>query len=233
MQAVILAGGLGTRLWPLTREVPKPMAPVAGKPYLEHQLKLLRQQGFREVVLLIGYLGQQIEDHFGDGNRFGLSIRYSREETPQGTGGGLRDARPLLADAFLLLYGDSYLPIDYHRVGESLKESTALGVMVVYDNRRADTLVRNNVALAPDGFVSRYNKRTENDPELTHVEAGVLAFRRSVLDLITPTGKASLENEVYPTLVKARQMRGFAVEQRFYDIGTPERIKILENVLPS
>lgn len=233
MQAVILAGGLGTRLWPLTREVPKPMVPVAGKPYLELQLRLLREQGLTEIVLLVGYLGRQIEDHFGDGAHFGLSIRYAREATPLGTGGGLRDARPLLAESFLLLYGDSYLPIDYRRVEAALLDSTAVGVMVVYDNCRGDTLVRNNVALTPDGLVARYDKLTEYDSELTHVEAGVLAFRRAVLDLLAPAGKASLENEVYPRLVAARQLVGFPTEQRFYDIGTPERIRILEDFLAS
>jgi NDP-sugar pyrophosphorylase family protein len=231
MQAVILAGGLGTRLWPLTREIPKPMARVAGRPYLEHPLRLLREQGITNVVLLVGYLGRQIEEHFGPGRDFGLSIRYSREETPLGTGGGLRDARPLLAETFLLLYGDSYLPIDYRPVLAALNDRDTAGVMVVYDNRRGNSLVRNNVALAPDGRVARYDKVTEDDPGLTHVEAGALAFRRSVIDRIPPAGKASLENDVYPALVAARQMRGFATEQRFYDIGTPERIRILEDVL--
>src|SRR5450432_2485472 len=102
MQAVILAGGLGTRLWPLTKTVPKPMVPVAGAPYLEHQLRLLEKQGIRDILLLTGYLGEQIEEHFGDGSRLGLRIAYSREETPVGTGGALRLAQGLLADSFLL-----------------------------------------------------------------------------------------------------------------------------------
>src|SRR2546426_1133852 len=112
MQAVILAGGLGTRLWPLTKEIPKPMAPVAGAPYLEHQLRYLAGQSIVEILLLTGYLGDQIENYFGDGAGFGLRIRYSREAAPIGTGGALRQALPLLSPEFLVIYGDSFLPIE-------------------------------------------------------------------------------------------------------------------------
>src|SRR5258706_11920173 len=113
MQAVILAGGLGTRLWPLTKTVPKPMVPVAGVPYLEHQLQLLKKQSILDIILLTGYLGDQVEEYFSDGRSLGLAIRYSREDQPCGTAGDLRDARTLLADSCLLIYGDSYLPIHY------------------------------------------------------------------------------------------------------------------------
>src|SRR5713226_3145966 len=113
MQAVILAGGLGTRLWPLTKTGPKPMVPVAGVPYLEHQVRLLQQQSITDVVMLTGYLGEQIEEYFRNGARWGMTIRYSREHQPLGTGGALREARALLAETFVLIYGDSYLPIRY------------------------------------------------------------------------------------------------------------------------
>src|SRR5579859_7545835 len=109
MQAVILAGGLGTRLWPLTKVVPKPMVQVAGVPYLEHQLHLLKKQHISDIVILNGYLGDQIEEYFGDGVWQDVSIRYSRELQPLGTGGALREASPLLAATFVLIYGDSYL----------------------------------------------------------------------------------------------------------------------------
>src|SRR3954447_18395096 len=111
MQVVILAGGLGTRLWPLTGQIPKPMAPVGGVPYLEHQLRLLRTQGLHDVLILTAYLGNQIENYFKDGRRVGLHIRYSREPEPLGTGGALRNAMHMLDDAFIVIYGDSYLPI--------------------------------------------------------------------------------------------------------------------------
>jgi NDP-sugar pyrophosphorylase family protein len=230
MQAVILAGGLGTRLGPITATIPKPMVPVAGVPYLEHQLRLLERQSIRDVVLLTGYLGHIVEEYFGDGSRFGLRIHYSREAIPLGTGGAVRLAAPLLQDQFLIIYGDSYLPVDYRDVARSLNASGTIGLVVVYDNRLADTSVRNNIAVDTQGLVVRYDKEAENDTALAFVEAGVLAFRRSVVSLI-PEGQASLEKQVFASLIAARQLRAYKTSQRFYDIGTPERVRIIEEFL--
>ena len=229
MQAVILAGGLGTRLWPLTKTVPKPMVPVAGVPYLEHQLRLLARQGILDVVLLTGYLGEQVEEYFGDGRALGISIQYSREPEPLGTGGALRDARRKLGPAFLLIYGDSYLPIDYTEALGKLAQSGAEGLMVVYDNRLADTSVKNNVNLDDDFFVSRYEKDSA-DP-LSYVEAGVLAFRHEVLERIPGEGAVSLEKLIFPQLIAERRLLGLPTSQRFYDIGTPDRLRAIEAFL--
>jgi NDP-sugar pyrophosphorylase family protein len=215
----------------LTKETPKPMVPVRDVPYLEHQLRLLAQQSLTDVVLLTGYLGQQIEDYFGDGSGVGLRLRYSRERQPLGTGGALREARPLLTGAFLVVYGDSYLPIDYAAVGRHLLESDAVGVLVVYRDPKGETSVRPNVALDVAGWVTRYDKQTVADPELQYIEAGVLAFRRSVLDFIPAEGVVSLEQQVYPQLIAQRALLGLPTTQRFYDIGTPERLRVLEEVL--
>jgi mannose-1-phosphate guanylyltransferase len=231
MQAVILAGGLGTRLWPLTKQMPKPMVPVAGAPYLEHQLRLLAKQSITDVVLLTGYLGSQIEEHFGNGAPLQLHIRYSREPHPLGTGGALREARHLLAELFLLIYGDSYLPINYVEVAEHLAISEAMGVMVVYRDPTGETNVRSNVALDELGLVSRYDKAGVGDPQLRYVEAGVLAFRRALLNLIPPHDPVSLEQQVFPLLIERRQLLGMPTSQRFYDIGTPERLKAIEAFL--
>lgn len=232
MQAVVLAGGLGTRLWPITTEIPKPMVPVAGVPYLEHQLRLFQRQGITDVVLLTGYLGEQIEDYFGTGEASGLKLRYARETTPQGTAGALRDAGALLADFFLLIYGDSYLPIDYASVGAALSAAPICGVVVVYDNRD-DTTVRNNIALEPDGSVCRYAKDAAPDASLKYVDAGVLAFRKTLLSWIPARGKVSLEKEVFPELIAQRELRAYVTRQRFYDIGTPERLQVIERLLNS
>lgn len=233
MQAAILAGGLGTRLWPLTKEVPKPMAPVAGAPYLEHQLRLLARQGIRDIVLLTGYLGDQIEEYFHDGERWNLTIRYSRETAPLGTGGALREARSLLAETFLVIYGDSYLPIPYAEVLALLENSKATGVVAVYDNRFGDTSVRNNIAVDEQGRVIRYGKDSVDDPSLTYVEAGVLAFGRRVLKLLPPEGAVSLEKEVFPQLIARRDLVAYRTRQRFYDIGTPERLLAIQDLLAS
>lgn len=221
MQAVILAGGLGTRLLPLTEIVPKPMVMVGRAPYLQHQLKLLADQDIRDIVLLTGYLGELIESYFGDGAAMGLRIRYSREPSPLGTGGALRLARELLHDSFLLIYGDSYLPIRYADAMERLASSGAEGVVVVYDNRLADTSVKNNIELDDDGYVSRYEK--DSPDRLSFVEAGVLAFRRTVLDRL-PEGVVSLEREIFLKLISERQLAALVTTQRFYDIGTPDRL---------
>jgi NDP-sugar pyrophosphorylase family protein len=227
VQAVILAGGLGTRLWPVTKTIPKPMVPVAGVPYLEHQLRSLRRQEITDIVILTGYHGEQIEDYFGDGARFGLSIRYSRELTPIGTGGALRQARDLLEETFLLIYGDSYLPIEYRAPLELLRARDAIGLLVVYRDVTGEANVPSNVALDADGRVARYEKDS-GDPELQYVEAGVLAFRRQVVSEIPAVGAASLEKEVFPKLIARGALLGWPTAQRFYDIGTTERLQAIE-----
>jgi NDP-sugar pyrophosphorylase family protein len=233
MQAVILAGGLGTRLGEITKAIPKPMVPIAGKPYLEYQLAELRRQGIEEILLLTGYLGDRMESHFEDGSRFGLSIQYSREQTPQGTGGGLRDAANLLAEEFLLIYGDSYLPIDYQAVLRRLAEyPAAVGVVVVYDNSEATT-VPQNIALDESGYVTRYAKEAVPTPDLRYVDAGVLAFRRAVLDFLPAGRPVSLEKDAFPKLIAGRQLLGFVTAQRFYDIGTPDRLAVIARLFGS
>jgi len=209
------------------------MAPVAGAPYLEHQLKLLARQGIGDIVLLTGYLGEQIEEYFGDGQRWSLRIRYSREMAPLGTGGALREARSLLAETFLVIYGDSYLPIPYAEVLALLEDSRATGVVVVYDNRFGDTSVRNNIALDEQCRVIRYNKESMDDPSLTHVEAGVLAFGRRMLDLLPPEGAVSLEKEIFPQLIARGDLLAYRTQQRFYDIGTPERLLAIQHLFVS
>ena len=208
------------------------MVRVRGVPYLEHQLRLLARQSLTDVVLLTGFFGEQIADYFGNGRQLGLNIRYSRECEPLGTGGALRDARDLLEDLFLIIYGDSYLPIDYTAAGHQLELSEAIGLIVVYRDMAGDTFVRPNVALDSEGFVTCYDKQASDDPKLQYVEAGVLAFRRSVLDLIPPEGPASLEQQVYPQLIKQRTLLGLPTSQRFYDIGTPARLRVIEELLP-
>jgi NDP-sugar pyrophosphorylase family protein len=231
MQAVILAGGLGTRLGALTRKTPKPMVQVAGAPYLEHQLRLLARQSFRDVLLLTGYLGEQIESYFGNGGRLGLRLRYAREERPQGTGGALRDARRHLRESFLLLYGDSLLPIEYAAAARRLRDSAALGLIVVYRDPSGETAVRPNVALDRSGLVTRYDKTAAADAGLEYVEAGVSCFRREALDLLPAAGPASFEQCVFPRLIEGRQLAGLPTPQRFYDIGTPERLRAIEDYL--
>lgn len=228
LQAVILAGGPGTRLRPLTESVPKPLVQVAGRPYLEHQIDWLRRQGILDVLLLVSYLAEQIQNHFGDGRGFGVSIRYSREPQPAGTGGALKLALPLLEDSFLVFNGDSYLPIDYRPVAARLESSGAEAVIVAYDNAFEDTGVRHNLELAAGELVTRYDK--SGRPPVTHVDAGVMAFRRRALALCEAP-VFSLENDLFPRLIARRELLAFPVRQRFYDMGTPAGLAMLEAFL--
>jgi N-acetyl-alpha-D-muramate 1-phosphate uridylyltransferase len=227
MQAVILAGGLGTRLWPVTKAVPKPMVPVAGEPYLAHQLRFLREQGHTDVVMLTGYLGEQIEEYFGDGGPIGMRIRYSREPAPLGTGGALRNASNLLADAFLLIYGDSFLPIRYEILERRLAETKATAVVALFEDRDGETGVVANVDVDESGFVTRYEKNAARS-NLRFIDAGVLAMRAEAIQHIPAGEKSSLEEQIFPRLIERRALAAVTTEQRFYDIGTPERLRVIE-----
>ena len=224
MQTVILAGGLGTRLRPITEQIPKPMVEVNGRPFLEYILRHMAGQGFDRVLLLVGYLGDQVRKHFGDGRQFGVSIDYSFESSPLGTGGAIREAFAKLDDTFLVLYGDSFLPIDYRSVSEAFSRSAADGLLVLYDNRNGDTSVPNNIALDSEGYVSRYEKGRDGRG-LDLVDAGALCLRRCIFAGLHPGRVISLEQQLFPDLVAKRQLAGYITDQRFFDIGTPARLE--------
>lgn len=227
MQAVVLAGGLGTRLRPLTHRLPKPMVPIAGKPLLEWQIDHLARQGFRRFLLLTGHLGEQVRDHFRDGGRFGVAIDYSQEETPLGTGGALRAALGRLEERFLLLYGDSFLAEDYAAIGGGLREAGTGGLMVVFQDEAGRTGVAPNVALDAAGRVVRYAKG-ETGPDLRYVEAGAVGLAAAEVARLAAGLPASLERDLYPALVAEGRMRAWVTTQPFYDIGTPEGMRRAE-----
>lgn len=230
MQAVILAGGLGTRLRPLTEQIPKVMVPVSGKPFLLHLLEFLRSQGIDDVVLCIGYLGERVKVFFGEGESLGLRIRYSEEkETLLGTGGALKQAQDLLKDHFFVINGDTYLPVDYSELERAFLRRGKKALMVVYENQK-DTGVKNNVELDDDLMVIRHDKESLNS-SLKYVEAGILALRQEALDLIREGCSVSLEKGLYPTLIQQGELATYVTKQRFYDIGTPEQQRIFEEFL--
>jgi NDP-sugar pyrophosphorylase family protein len=214
--SVILAGGLGTRLGALAEGLPKPMVPVAGKPLLEHVVRQLAEQGFPELLLLVGYRAGVIESHFGDGSAFGLRIRYSRESEPLGTGGALRLAAPQIPDRFLMLYGDLYRDFDY--AGFCARHDQALAVYPYVEG--LTTIGCANVGL--DGSGSHIARYVKGDPGsgLAHVDAGFGVFRRGVLDLL-PEGASSFEARVYPALAESGKLEAELVDRAFFDIGNP------------
>jgi NDP-sugar pyrophosphorylase family protein len=227
IQGVILAGGLGTRLRPVTETVPKPMVPVAGKPFLHHQLAMLAKNGFTRVLLLTGYLGEQVQAHFGDGRALGLELSYEQEPAPLGTGGAVRRVLHRLEDRFVLMFGDSLLPIDYRDFAAVFQRSDADGLMAIYADPSGATDVPGNVELGQDGRVLRYDKGAG----LHWIEAGVLAFRRTAIESLPPNEACSLEHRLYPTLIAAGRLQAYPTHQRFYDIGTPERLRQFQETL--
>jgi NDP-sugar pyrophosphorylase family protein len=230
MQAIILAGGLGTRLRRLTSMIPKSMVTILGRPFLAYQLELLKSYEITDIVLSIGYLGDQIRDYFGNGSRMGLRLTYSFEEKPMGTGGGIKSASHLLKDEFFVIYGDSYLPIDYREVQDFFKKSSKMGLLVAYDNKRDDTAVPSNVCIDENMFVTNYNK-SFNYNTLDFVEAGVLAFKKTILNFIPNNKTVSLEQEIFPALITQRELISFITNQRFYDIGSSDRLRKFEDYL--
>jgi mannose-1-phosphate guanylyltransferase len=185
-------------------------------------LQLLKSQGISDIILSIGYLGQQVRDFFGKGKSLGVSLRYSEEkEKLLGTGGALKQAQELLDDYFLVINGDTYLPVDYCDVERTFLKRNKKAIMVVYDNHD-DTGVKNNVALDNNLTVVRYDKESSN-PNLKYVEAGVLVLQRETLNLIKETDPISLEKGLYPALIEQREMAAYVTQQRFYDIGTPQQ----------
>jgi MurNAc alpha-1-phosphate uridylyltransferase len=228
MQAVILAGGLATRLGERTRDLPKALLPIAGRPFLAWQMEALARSGFSEVVLCISHLGAQIRDFLGDGAAFAVSVAYS-EDGPRllGTGGALRRALGLLAPRFLVTYGDSYLPFDYAAPLRDLEaHPEALGTMSVFENAgawdKSNTEVRGEI-------VVRYEK-DGRDAALRHIDYGALALRREVI-AEHPQESAFGLDRVQSELSRHGQLRAFSAQQRFYEIGSEAGIRDLEALL--
>jgi NDP-sugar pyrophosphorylase family protein len=218
---VILAGGLGTRLRPLTSEVPKALIPIDGKPFLHHQIDLLKQQGIRDIVLCVAHLGEQVKDYFGDGRWLGVRIEYSEEEGHLlGTAGAIKNAEPLLSDDFFLMYGDSYLMIDYREVIRYFRRFDRLGLMVVW--RNVDRFERSNV-IVEGNLVTAYNK-DHKSPDMVYINYGLSVLRREALAFIPP-GRPFSQEDFYQILIDQGELLAFEVEQRFYEIGSPEGLE--------
>jgi NDP-sugar pyrophosphorylase family protein len=235
MQAVILAGGLGTRMRPITETIPKPMIMVAGKPFLLHQLELLRDAGIARALLLVAYLGEQIREYFGDGAKFACNVSYSFEPSLLGTGGALKNAEAQLQNYFVLVNGDTYLAIDYSELVGKFAEANCSALIVAYEKPAAASqgipasLLPNNLGVDAEGVVTAYRKR---DPEgLSHIDAGVIVLKKGILAGFVTGQKCSLEEEIYPNLIARGEMRAWVTREPFYDMGSPQGLAALEEKL--
>jgi N-acetyl-alpha-D-muramate 1-phosphate uridylyltransferase len=229
LPVAILAGGLATRLGPLTQTLPKALLPVCGRPFIHWQLALLAQQGVHRVVLCTGHLGEQIEAAVGDGSGFGVTVRYSSDgDCLLGTGGALKRALPLLGADFFVLYGDSYLRCSFPEVQAAYEASAAPGLMTVFRNE--DRWEKSNV-LFRDGRVVKYDKRRQH-PQMRHVDYGLSILSTQAL-AGTPLASAFDLADVYYELAGRGELAALAVDERFYEIGSIAGIAATEEYLES
>lgn len=214
--AAILAGGLGTRLGVLTAKVPKALLPVAGKPFIAYQLEYLREQRFDRVVLCVGHYGEQIKEYVGDGARFGLEVLYADDgDRLLGTGGALRQALPLLGTHFFVLYGDSYLPIDFLSVEACFLATKQPALMTVLKN---DGLWDQSNVVFVEGQLLQYDKWCAN-AQMHHIDYGLSIFSAEVFADLEPGSSYDLA-DLFHDLAMRGQLRGYEVFQRFYEIGS-------------
>ncbi len=217
LPVAILAGGLATRLRPITEKIPKSLVDVAGKPFAVHQLELLRRNGLTHVVFCVGHLGEQVQAALGDGSQWDMQLEYVFDGAKLlGTGGALRRALPLLGESFFVLYGDSYLNCDYQAIERAFLKSGKLGLMTVC--RNDDQWDRSNV-LYRDQQIVRYDKR-ERTPDMQHIDYGLGALRARIFDSYAEGRVLDLAT-VYQDLLAQHQLAGYQVPERFYEIGSP------------
>lgn len=223
----LLAGGLATRLRPITTATPKSMVQVAGEPFIAHQLRMLARQSITEVVICTGFLGEQIESFVQDGASFGCRVNYSSDgDTLLGTGGALRRALPLLGERFMVMYGDSYLRTPFRPVYAAFRASGCPALMTVY--RNLDRFDKSNVEFA-DGVVRRYEK-IRHTAAMVYIDYGLVVLDASALSA-GPSDNAFDLADLYQELANRRLLAGYEVSDRFYEIGSPTGLAETEALL--
>ena len=224
LPVIIIAGGLAKRMRPLTESIPKALLPVNGKPFIDFQLELLRKNGINRVVLCLGYLGEQIE-RYVNSTDYGMNIAFSYDgASPLGTGGAVRKAAEITDKAFFVLYGDSYLEIDYTDVQQTWENFGKSALMTVYRNEnRWDT---SNV-LFEDNQIVRYSK-TKRTTAMQHIDYGLGVLQK---DILNGYGERFDLADVYTTLAECGKLSGYEAQNRFYEIGSPSGLTELEEYL--
>jgi NDP-sugar pyrophosphorylase family protein len=223
----ILAGGLATRLRPLTEQMPKAMIEVGGQPFIAHQLRLLQRERIGRVVLCLGYLGEQVEDFVGDGRQFGLSVNYCYDgETLLGTGGALRLALDQLGPEFFVMYGDSWLDTHFAPVVDAFRASGKSALMTVY--RNSDRWDRSNIWFE-NGKIHVYDKQ-QRLPQMHYIDWGLSITKADVI-AARPAQTAFDLAEVYGKLAREDDLGGYEVTKRFYEIGSPEGLRETDTLL--
>jgi len=221
MQMVILCGGLATRLGDLAKKTPKSMIDIHGKPFLWYQIENLKKHDIRDIVLCVGHLSEKIIEYFDDGTKHGVNITYSHDgDKPLGPIGALKKAEPLLDNVFFIMYGDSYLTVDYQKVYSFFKQHDKLGCMVVYKNN--DKYDKSNL-IVKDNMVTGYGKEKHSE-DMIYIDYGTSLLRKKSLETI-PSDTYYTTGEFFSILIKQKQLLAFEVDKRFYHIGNPEALE--------
>ena len=224
LSVAILAGGLATRLGPLTEAIPKSLISIDGAPFVAHQLRLLQRNGIQNVVLCVGHLGPMIEREIGDGGKFEMKVEYSYDGPALlGTAGAIRNALPKLGGSFLVMYGDSYLACDYSAVEQEFLRRGKLGLMTVF--RNDGHWDASNVEFE-EGRILAYSKKNRS-ARMRYIDYGLGVFHA---DAFNRTRAADLA-DVYAELLRASELAAVEVHERFYEIGSPAGLKEMASFL--
>jgi D-glycero-alpha-D-manno-heptose 1-phosphate guanylyltransferase len=227
--AIILAGGLGTRLRGILGDLPKPMAPIDEKPFLEYLVALLKMQGISDIILAVGHSGKKIRDAFGNGGKFGVSMRYTMEKELLGTGGSIRLAEPLVeSEDFFVLNGDTYFEVDFQELRKFHRSIGSHATIALA--RKEDTGRYGKVLLDRDRRIVSFDEKCRNG-EAGYINGGVYVFRNSIFRDIPAARPCSLEREILPSLI-GKGLHGFPVDGYFIDIGIPEDYERAKKELP-
>jgi MurNAc alpha-1-phosphate uridylyltransferase len=227
LPVAILAGGLATRIRPLTLSYPKALIEIAGKPFLHYQLSYLRSQGVNDVIICVGHLAELIKDYVGNGSNWGLKVDYSFDgDSLLGTGGALKKAIPLLGENFIILYGDSYLPIEFKKVVNAYFQSGNLGLMTVFNNK--NQWDKSNVFFE-NGYVVDYSKDAVNS-NMHYIDYGLGILSADAFKFMPDQHPFDL-SRIYNRLINMRQLVGFEIFERFFEIGSHQGIADFEAFL--
>ena len=221
LPVAILAGGLATRLRPITENIPKSLVEVAGAPFICHQLKYLERQGIKKVTLCLGYLGEMVQSVIGDGQKFNIDITYSFDgNSLLGTGGAIKKALPLLSDTFFVLYGDTFLPIEFSKVEEKFFESPKSSLMTIFEN--SNQWDKSNVSYI-GGNLIKYNKHFPST-NMTYIDYGLGVLSKTAFDVYDADQCFDL-SEIYEKLCHKSDLEGYTVAHRFYEIGSHQGLE--------
>lgn len=226
MKAVIMAGGKGTRISAVAADIPKPMIPVGGKPVLEHQINCLKEQGFKEVILIVGHLGHIIKEYFKDGKWLGVTIQYYQEKEPLGTAGALFYFKEILTEDFLLMNGDIIIDIDFHRFVKYHKEKGAIASLLTHPNSHPyDSAL---IDADETGKILKWtHKEEKRDTYKNRVNAGVHILSTELLSLIDEPKKIDLDRDILKPLVETGRLYAYDSPEYVKDMGTPERYQMV------